>query len=376
MAPRNPPLYLQAGTYSSQSDRILLAMLTDRTTNATGTTFTQLGGVMPPSNQMQVTAVGGTSLGFVISAGLAVIPSATKDPPGAYVCCNEGNYSGAVDAATANRRYDLVIAEVRDVEAGAVAGTNDWQFRIIKGGESANPVAPTAPTNSIPLARISVKPPSQNAGVNKIAAADITDLRTMLAAPGGVHLVFPGVPSPPHSPGRVAYNIVNKAFYVSDGTIWQVIYTKDQLQSYIHQYGFKFDNTYTAYYWEASYGTALPFVWSTGKREVNDIKVTLQSPSGSLMIAVSGFVRAAAAGVEARIGFQVTRASNNEILYEHAVDRTISNYGQDWISSSYIRPVGGLPINEDLTVRIVFLRTGVAGRAYFDNVQLTSWAQI
>jgi len=113
---------------------------------------------------------------------------------------NQGTYHGVNDASVnltvagadpTNSRLDLVVARVRDsFYSGAF---NDFTLQVVTGIAAASPVAPTAPANSITLARIQIP-----ALATSIANANITDYRTKAGLWSGTTVVTsstrPGTP--------------------------------------------------------------------------------------------------------------------------------------------------------------------------------------
>lgn len=217
MTERNPPVWMQSGTYNAVDDRMVTSLLTDRTVNVAGTSYSIEGGVVPPLNQLQVTA--NSTMNVSISPGMIIIRASGTNPSGAYLCYNDGARTVTLDIeGSGNPRIDMIYAEAEDLAAGGT--TSVWRIAVKKGNPSASPVAQALSASQYPLASVRVVPASQNGGANKILPTQVTDLRTFATGNGGMHLKWAGGLNPAHSPGRMLYDIPNQKFYVSNGAAW------------------------------------------------------------------------------------------------------------------------------------------------------------
>lgn len=135
-----------------------------------------LGGVLPCGGSLWVTAGSGMSVN--VATGWCVIPSASGSLQGAYQFGNLS--SGSLSVATAdptNSRVDLVCATVTDNGND----TSTTEIQIITGEASGSPGPPDLPTNSIPLAYVTVPPLATS-----INSGDVSDQRTYTVGIGGV----------------------------------------------------------------------------------------------------------------------------------------------------------------------------------------------
>jgi hypothetical protein len=175
MAPRTPPLYLQAGSHTAENDRLGIQALVQ-----------QQGVVLAPGYLPQITATktgdlavnqaGTPSMSLVVSAGSAYINGTTTSTQGAYFFYNDAAYTVGplATAPTSNTRIDLIIARINDAQyAGS---TNSATIEVVTGTAAASPVAPSAPASSLILAQVLV-----GTNVTSILNASITDKRTRAA---------------------------------------------------------------------------------------------------------------------------------------------------------------------------------------------------
>lgn len=229
MAVVNPPVWLEAGTYTAGMDRLVTGLLVDRNYDVNGNLQSIEGGVVGPKNQLIVTGSGTMTL--AVSAGVAVVPRATLEPPGVYLCYNNAATSVTVPIAATNQRNDILCARVNDSEEGNVG--DNWEFFLVAGAALASPVDPTVPANYVKLARINVKAAALNGGVDKITSAQVTDLRTFVSGMGGVHISWNGN-MPQSQPGRLVYDMAsnpNALKYGVGGSTWWTL-VPDELRAF------------------------------------------------------------------------------------------------------------------------------------------------
>jgi hypothetical protein len=155
--------------------------------------------------------VGGTGLKVTAGTGLQVSVA-----PGSFVVANSGSpaaggyvstlaSSGLLTVAAgnpSNPRVDIVVAYVDDTGTSASFG----QVDIISGTPAPSPAAPSAPSNSITLARISVA-----ADASSVTSGMITDTRTYTTTAGGVLVAAQGTVAGYN--GCFAYDPVAGIFY-------------------------------------------------------------------------------------------------------------------------------------------------------------------
>lgn len=134
---------------------------------------------------LQVTQNSTANMSVNVGAGEAFVPGTqvsnvsghTFNTQGIYFCLNDSTVNLTVTAADpTNPRIDLVVLQVIDTQySGASDGA---QLAVVTGTPAASPVAPSAPSNSITLARISVP-----ANATSITSGDITDERAYSVKP-------------------------------------------------------------------------------------------------------------------------------------------------------------------------------------------------
>jgi hypothetical protein len=161
MALITPPSWLQAGTYTAQSDR------------QNQQAFYSSTGIIG-SASLAVTAQASPNMTVNIAAGWGAIVSSTSNA-GVYGVYNDATVIQSISTADAtNPRIDLIVATVNDAQySGAL---NNVVFTTVAGTPAASPSAPATPSNSLLLARVAVA-----AGASSISAANITDYRTAVS---------------------------------------------------------------------------------------------------------------------------------------------------------------------------------------------------
>lgn len=358
MAVVNPPVWLEAGTYTAEMDRLVTGLLIDRNYTTAGALLSLDTGVVGPKDQLQVTANG--TMNVNISAGIAVVPRQTLDPPGVYLCYNNSSISLTVPTQPSNQRNDILCARVNDAEEG---GTGDnWEIILVAGTASSSPVDPTVPTNYVKLARLNVKSAALNGGVDKITTSQVTDQRNFVAAPGGVHISWNGI-LPPAQSGRLVYDTTGSGLKLGVGNTYETLTTDEARALNTVVYGAQ-----SAYHDDT--------VKKTGASSGNWDATPLDDGSETPVTAVN--VDAAA---QYRTIFRVTIASlgkcdNTDIsghlsvqvrsgsteIYAAAIGRGPSFYGTFWVSSenSFIVSLPGTYLKQSLNFRVMF-RTNYTG---------------
>lgn len=214
MAPLNPPQYVQAGTYSARSDRLLMASeMTPR--HGTGPLAMRSGVRPTPGNAgLAVTQRTTPSMFVTVAAGVAFIQSSVASG-GGYMVANDAPQDVAIAAshATLGRR-DLVVARIYDAEiAGAVS---QWTLEVVTGTPAASPVTPTLPSGAFSLATVLIP-----AASTTVVDANITDNRVYTVSLGGTTPApFNQFPSTPYR-GMAAYDTTNFVPTWYSGTAWQ-----------------------------------------------------------------------------------------------------------------------------------------------------------
>lgn len=149
-----------------------------------------------------------------VGAGLAFVSGGEGTKQGTYICLNDATVNKTITAAHATlSRRDLIVCRVQD---SAYSGaTNAWDLFVVTGTAAGSPSDPTAPANSVILARVAVGP-----AVTTIVNANITDLRPWNAALGGhVPCTAAARPANPYN-GLFAYELDTKRPIKYDGANW------------------------------------------------------------------------------------------------------------------------------------------------------------
>jgi len=160
MALRTPPSWLQNGSHPAVNDRL----------TTTGVIW-QTQGVADYAG-MVVSQSNTPAMSVQVADGHAIIAGTNVTNQGFYIAFNDAATTVALASADATyARIDLICCVVQD--AYYSGANNQVLFQAITGTPSASPVVPTAPANSITLARIAVA-----ANTTSIVNANITDVRT------------------------------------------------------------------------------------------------------------------------------------------------------------------------------------------------------
>lgn len=363
---------MQSGTYSAEEDRMVTSMLVDRTFDTDGNFINLQGGVVPPKAQVRPHPGSGTNMTLKISSGMIIVPITSIDPPGAYLCYNDSDWSADLAVASgANPRYDLVIAEVLDATLGDVS--SQWQFRVIAGTPGANPTSPNAPDGTIPICRVKVIPAASNGGTNKITTGQVFDLRRFVASPGGVHITWSDNPNPSHSPGRMVYDATNKSLYLSDGTGWTPVYTYKEWLSYFAAYRAQQVVLNDYAYTSQEDWIARP------KRTDNDNPIgseiaigRISTPTGRLKVSLTSFGKVDTTDASGHISVTVKRKGNGVVVFDPEITRSIGFYHKAWGHHGGTWIIGSLPENTDLIIALRFTRRNENGKATFGKTILVA----
>lgn len=109
-------------------------------------------GVMSLADLVVTQRAAGANFQVEVSTGTAVIDGDDEALQGPYVVDNTATKAVTVTAAPgSNSRYDLIVAAVRDPQAGGPSGF-DWYIYAVEGTVAASPVVPAVPDSAIPLA--------------------------------------------------------------------------------------------------------------------------------------------------------------------------------------------------------------------------------
>ena len=133
-------------------------------------------GVMPSGGSLAVS--NGSGMSVIVGTGYAVIASSAGSTFGGYSCASMTTQALAIATADlVNPRIDLVCATVIDLGTSG----SSWELQVITGIPAGSPSVPATPSNSLPLCQVLVP-----ANATSIVAGDLTDVRTFVAAQGGI----------------------------------------------------------------------------------------------------------------------------------------------------------------------------------------------
>jgi hypothetical protein len=214
MAPLNPPIWLQAGTYPARYDRLAVASLL-APLHGTGPLAIRPGVRPTPSNAgLQVTQRSTPAMFVTVAAGSCYIQSASVTG-GAYIVHNDAAYDVAITTAHATLpRKDLIVARIYDAEVSGAL--NQCAIEAIAGTPAGSPATPATPSGAIALAVVTV-----NAAATTIVNANIADSRSYTAALGGaIPAPSASMPANPY-PGMAAYDLTNLLPKWHNGTTWR-----------------------------------------------------------------------------------------------------------------------------------------------------------
>jgi len=353
MAERNPPIWMQSGSYDAVDDRMITGLMSDRDFDASGNFAGVAGGVVPPADQLRVTG-SGSGMAIYVSSGAVVIPAQGSNPPGAYICYSDGLTTKTLDVAVNNPRIDSIYCKVSDQAVGD--DVSRWSIEIAKGSESSSPTPPPLDRTRIKLADVRVLPAAQNGGVNKITTAQVSDLRRFYAAQGGMHLNFGGgAPLPAAVPGRMLYITDKKSLYVSDGTSFEPIYTYREWMSYMRSLkprqvirggsgDLSTKRTWTPYL--------------TGALNTSVRIDYVRCPAGYAKVNLSGFSKVSdVAGTnQSHCSVRVTDSATGATRFAPAIIYGFSSYDPAWQRRGVSFMVDGLPTDQDLTFQVEYYR--------------------
>jgi len=164
MTAQQPPYVLSSASISHDAEQFRRMI---------GTFAGNRSGVFAAADMAVTQRAAGANMSVDVAGGRAIIAGSEATYQGSYWAENRGVRNVTIAAADAtNPRRDLIVARVRD---SAYSGaSNDWDIIAVTGTPAASPVDPTAPANSILLARVAVA-----ALASSIVNANITSLRTV-----------------------------------------------------------------------------------------------------------------------------------------------------------------------------------------------------
>lgn len=171
------------------------------------------GGVFPGMGAMAVSTAGGMNV--AVNAGYCCVPNSSSALQGAYIFGLMNAQTFALNTASATLpRIDTIVASVADLGTDASAA----YIQVVTGTPAAAPTAPTPPANSITLAQIYV-----GAGVTSVTAANITDVRSYVVAPGGILPIQDEAAAPAVPASQFLYNIATNQLVTGSGTAGSVV---------------------------------------------------------------------------------------------------------------------------------------------------------
>lgn len=198
MAAESPPYALQAGSHSAQLFRQAISTLQGNRNAIVGSGDFKVAALGAPA--MAVNVAGGVPGGQAWIKG-----TTTSGPQASYYCYNNATTELTIAAASAKKRIDSPIAQVKDAQyAGA---ENTFSLSVLKGTESEAPVEPSLPASSMRLANIKVEPATV-----KIENAAITDKRPQSAQ----YVIAAQSGSEPKT--RARWGITNEAGAITAGS--------------------------------------------------------------------------------------------------------------------------------------------------------------
>jgi hypothetical protein len=298
-----------------------------------------------------------------VARGMAgVVYSTQLNPPGVALCYNQDTTVLTHTPAASQPRFDLIVARVYDETQGD--SDHEWTLEIIEGVESATPVVPATPDNSMPLASVRVIPASTpgRGGASYISAAEITDLRYFAAGLGGTHLWWNTTPAPVATPGRTRFNVSTKIFEYYDGGVWRTFLESSAIQSQIvGPYAVKQAGPYTG----ANFVLTSSTSWDStppkdGGGSAPEVMVTgIKLPTGKMIITLSAALRSSTDGdASMEVSCQVINSAGT-VVTDGSSARGIQSYNDTWYdthSLSYLYT--GYSPTETYRVRVVMRKVG------------------
>jgi hypothetical protein len=163
------PLYGQAGTYTAQQDRLLVAAQAG--TSGVRKLPSASGGAM--TGDLAVTSTGTGNGSVSVATGNVMIPWTAATGQGFYYAYNDAATTVGPFAANSsgNPRIDLVSVQVADTGSA----TPTVSFVITQGTPGASPSAPSTPSNATPLCQVAIA--NGWTTTSTVSNANLTDIR-------------------------------------------------------------------------------------------------------------------------------------------------------------------------------------------------------
>lgn len=202
------PLYVDDAPMTAQAPFRQYDIGTRSLNLGTGTANQVAGGVYPGAGAMAVIA--GSGLTVVVSAGYCCVPNSASGLQGGYVTglMNSAALSLA-SADPAQKRIDLVCVTVNDLGTSASSAG----VQVITGTAAASPAAPALPSDSIPLANVTVP-----AGASSLGPGAVADQRSWTVAPGGILPIASSTAAPAVPASQFMYDQSTSSLVQGTGT--------------------------------------------------------------------------------------------------------------------------------------------------------------
>lgn len=203
MTVQNPALFLDGESHPAEDVRRWVHALAGGATGVVN------------AGDLLVSQNGTPNMSVNVAQGRAYIAGSESSFQGVYFVENRGTVNLSITAADAtNPRIDLVVLKVEDsTYSGA---TDAASLAVVTGTAAASPAEPSAPANSVVLARVDVA-----ALETTILTADLTDRRGNLATSlGGVRPVTSSTRPGSPRPGEPIFEQDTQNTSVWNGSAW------------------------------------------------------------------------------------------------------------------------------------------------------------
>ena len=168
MTVKAPAIFLQSEAHPAEDVRRWVMALSQ---DEEGIFFT---GDLAPTEK------GTPDMSVDIATGRCLIKGDEDTYQGSYFCDNRGTSNIAIAAADPDDpRIDIIVAKVEDSEYSGA--TDAWSIVAVTGTPAGSPSAPSAPSNSIPIATVAVA-----ALASSIVDANITDDTVLIVSAGSL----------------------------------------------------------------------------------------------------------------------------------------------------------------------------------------------
>lgn len=210
------PLYGQAGTYTAQQDRLLVAAQAG--TSGVRKLSSASGGAM--TGDLAITSTGTGNGSVSVATGNVMIPWTAASGQGFYYAYNDAATTVGPFAANSsgNPRIDLVSVQVADTGSA----TPTVSFVVTQGTPAGSPSAPATPSNATPLCQVAIA--NGWTITSTVSNANITDVRqkgflpdlSVSSTVNATGTTLAAVPSP--TTGNLLYHDTGDHLVTYDGT--------------------------------------------------------------------------------------------------------------------------------------------------------------